>query len=213
MHYNGPNSYLFVKGTEIIKFKAKDSEIVANPLCLQNISEDFSEDNMKKTGLYRYVYDFSVDYRPVAVRDIPDIHKYLMEKNNMMFEFIKKVFLTAMTFFSFNSSDINSLECVLMNNQECKIRTKIVDVNNNEPTFYPYSIKINKCCGSYNVNDPYAKSCQKLMKQDIEWHETCKCKCRLDASVCNNIKRWNEDKCRCECKELIDKGICDKEFI
>ena len=46
----------------------------------------------------------------------------------------------------------------------------------------------------------------------IKWHETCKCKCRLDASVCNNKQRWNEDKCRCECKELIDKGICDKGF-
>ena len=41
----------------------------------------------------------------------------------------------------------------------------------------------------------------------IEWHETCKCKCRLDGSVCNNKQRWNEDKCSCECKELIDKGI------
>ena len=41
----------------------------------------------------------------------------------------------------------------------------------------------------------------------IEWHETCKCKCRFDASVCNNKQRWNEDKCRCECKELIDKGV------
>ena len=47
----------------------------------------------------------------------------------------------------------------------------------------------------------------------IKWHETCKCKCRLDASVCNNKQRWNEDKCRCECKELIDKGICGKVFI
>ena len=47
----------------------------------------------------------------------------------------------------------------------------------------------------------------------IEWHETCKCKCRLDASVCNNKQRWNDDKCRCECKELIDKGVCDKGFI
>ena len=47
----------------------------------------------------------------------------------------------------------------------------------------------------------------------IEWHETCKCKCRLDASVCNNKQRWNNDKCRCECKELIDKGVCDKGFI
>ena len=51
------------------------------------------------------------------------------------------------------------------------------------------------------------------MKQDTEWHETCKCKCRLDASVCNNKQRWNDDKCRCECKELIDKGVCDKGSI
>ena len=44
----------------------------------------------------------------------------------------------------------------------------------------------------------------------IKWHETCKCKCRLDASACNNKQRWNDDTCRCECKELIDKGVCDK---
>ena len=47
----------------------------------------------------------------------------------------------------------------------------------------------------------------------IEWHEKCKCKCRLDGIVCNNKQRWNKNKCRCECKELIDKGICDKGFI
>ena len=48
----------------------------------------------------------------------------------------------------------------------------------------------------------------------IEWHETCKCKCRLDAIVCNNKQRWNKDKCRCECKEIIDKlviGNCECE--
>ena len=45
------------------------------------------------------------------------------------------------------------------------------------------------------------------------WHETCKCKCRLDGSVSNNKQRWNNNKCRCECKELIDKEICDKGFI
>ena len=49
--------------------------------------------------------------------------------------------------------------------------------------------------------------------RSIAWHETCKCKYRLDSSVCNNKKRWNDDKCRCECKELIDKGVCDKGFI
>ena len=47
----------------------------------------------------------------------------------------------------------------------------------------------------------------------IKWHETCKCKCRLDGSICNNKQRWNEDKCRCKCKELIDEGVCDKGFI
>ena len=49
-------------------------------------------------------------------------------------------------------------------------------------------------------------------KRQIKWHETCKCICRLDAIVCNNKQRWNNDKCRCGCKEWIDKGVCDKEY-
>ena len=84
MHYNGANSYLFVNGTEIYKFKAKDSEIVASPLCLGNISKDWSVDNMKKTGFNGYVYDFSVDYDFIPVYDILDTHKYLVKKNNMI---------------------------------------------------------------------------------------------------------------------------------
>ena len=81
MHYNGVHSYLFVNGTEIIKFKAKDSETVATPLCLGNISKDFSGDNMKKTRLNGYVYDFSADYDAFSVEDILDIHKFLIKKN------------------------------------------------------------------------------------------------------------------------------------
>ena len=106
-----------------------------------------------------------------------------------------------------------------------------INLNTNEPMFYPYSIKINKCKGSCNtVNDPYAKICVpdnikntnvkvfNLMprtneKRDIKWHKTCKCRCRLDPGVCNNKQRWNKDKCRCDCKELIDKEMCDKGFI
>ena len=80
LHYNGANSYLFVNGMKIIKFKAKDSEIVPSPLCLGNISKDWSADNMKKTGFTRYVYDFSVDYDAITVDDVKDIHKYLMKK-------------------------------------------------------------------------------------------------------------------------------------
>ena len=82
--FNGANSYLFVNGTEIIKFKAKDSEIVATPLCLGNFTKEFSEDNTKKTGFNGYVYDFSVDYDAIAVSDILDMHKCLMEKNGMI---------------------------------------------------------------------------------------------------------------------------------
>ena len=81
LHYNGANSYLFVNGTEIIKFKAKDSEILAYSLCLGNISKDWSQDNMKKTGFNGYIYDFSTDYNAIAVSDILDIHKYLTKKS------------------------------------------------------------------------------------------------------------------------------------
>ena len=78
LHYNGANSYLFVNGTEIHKFKAKDSKIVASPLCLGNISRDWSTDNMTRTGFTGYVYDFSVSYNDIEVNNIKDIHKYLM---------------------------------------------------------------------------------------------------------------------------------------
>ena len=148
-----------------------------------------------------------------------------------MFEFIKKCFFTAMLFFNFSLSSVNSLECVSMNNQECKIRPEIINININEPLFHPDSIKINRCKGSCNtVNDPYAKICVpdeikntkvkvfNLMSRTnetrhIKWHKTCKCKCRLDATICNNKQRWNDNKCRCECKKIIDKGMCDKGFI
>ena len=84
MHYSGANSYLFVNGTGIYKFKVKDYEIVASPLCLGNISKDWLVDNMKRTGLNSYVYDFSVDYDAADVDDIKDIQKYLMKKNDIV---------------------------------------------------------------------------------------------------------------------------------
>ena len=84
LHYNGANSYLFVNGKEIHKFKAKDSQIVATPLCLGNISKDWSMDYMRKTGLNGYVYDFSVNYDAIAVDDILDILNYLMKYNGIV---------------------------------------------------------------------------------------------------------------------------------
>ena len=83
LHYYGANSYLFVNGKETIKFKAKDSEIVASPLCLGNISKDWSADNMKKTGLNGYVYEFNVDYKNInkdIPKNMPIIHNYFMFK-------------------------------------------------------------------------------------------------------------------------------------
>ena len=118
-----------------------------------------------------------------------------------------------------------------MANQEFEVRREIINVKNNEPVFYPFSIKTSKCSGTCNnINDQYTKMCVpdvvknlnvkvfNLMSRTnktrhIEWHETCKCKCRLDARFCNNKQRWNDDKCTCECKELVHKGVCDKGYI
>ena len=76
-----------------------------------------------------------------------------------MFKFIKQIFVSTLIFFG-NLSNVNPLECVLMNNQECKVRSEIINVNSNDPLFYPFSIKISKCSGSFsNINDPYAKLC------------------------------------------------------
>ena len=105
-----------------------------------------------------------------------------------------------------------------MNNQEYKVRPQTVNVNSKQPVFFPFSIKTSKCSSSCNIiNGRYAKLCVpdvaknlnfkvfSLMSRTnetrhIEWHDACKCKCRLDASVCNNKQCWNDDKCRCECK-------------
>ena len=80
LHYNGASSYLFVNGTEIIKFKVKDSETAATQLCLGSISKDWSVDNMRKTRLNGYVYGFSVCYDAIGIDDILGIHNYLMKK-------------------------------------------------------------------------------------------------------------------------------------
>ena len=118
-----------------------------------------------------------------------------------------------------------------MKNQECKIRPEIININSNNPIFYPFSIKINKCSGNCNnINNPYANICVPDVIKDlnvkvfnlmsgtnetrfIKWHGNRKCECRLNAIICNNKQRWNKNNCRCECKDLIDKGIWNKGFI
>ena len=127
---------------------------------------------------------------------------------------------------------VNSLECVSMIDQKCMSRPKIINLNNDEPVFYPLSISVNKCSGSCNsIKDPYVKLCVPDATKNINvkffymmsrineakqilWHETCKCVCRLTGSICNSKQIWNEDKCKCECKEdLITKMTCDKGYV
>ena len=155
-----------------------------------------------------------------------------MKKNNKVqmriFSFVKKVFVLGLTILS---NITNALDCVLMKNQECKVRPEIIYINSNNPIFYPFSIKINKCnVNCNNINDPYARICvpntvkslnvkvfnlisRTNETRSIKWHETCKCICRLNEVICNNKQRWSKDKCKCEYKELIDKEVCDKGFI
>ena len=146
-----------------------------------------------------------------------------------MFSFAKKVFVLGLRVLS--RSFTGSLNCVSINNQKCKVRPKIVDVSSNNPMFYPFSVKINRCSDNCNsINDRYAKICVpdivkklnvkvfNLMSRtnetrSIKSHETCKCICRLNKIICNNKQRWNKDQYRCECKESVDKGLCDKGYI
>ena len=117
--------------------------------------------------------------------------------------FIKKVFFIGLTILS-GFTNASSLSFISMNNQECEARPEIINVNSNNPVFYPFSIKTSKCSSNCNnINDPYAKICVLDVVKDlnvkvfnlmsrtnetkhIKWHETCRCICRLDAIVCNN---------------------------
>ena len=119
-----------------------------------------------------------------------------------IFSFAKKVFVLGLTVLSNSITD--ALNCVSMNNQECKVRPKIVDISSNNHMFYPFSIKVNKCKGNCNnINDPYAKICapdtvknlnvrvfNRMSRTNetrhIKWQETCKCTCRLDKIICNS---------------------------
>ena len=77
-----------------------------------------------------------------------------------MFEFVKQTFISAMMFFSCNLPSVNSLKCISMNNRKCKVRPQIVNVNGDDPMFFPFSIKTSKCSGSCNnINNPYPKLC------------------------------------------------------
>ena len=133
-----------------------------------------------------------------------------------------------------------ALECVSVINKKCMPRPKILDVNESigEALFYLYNVQVNKCSGSCNTLD---NSIEKLcvpnvikglnMKvynfltmlnetRNVLWHESCKCVCKLNSSVCNNKQIWNSDTCRCDCNEdfagiikVVLKGICGIQVL
>ena len=84
LYYNGYNSYLFVYGKEVTKFKANNSELIKYRMCLGGLSKDYDRDSRKSTGLYGNVYGFSVDYSAISNDKILDIHAYLMKKNGII---------------------------------------------------------------------------------------------------------------------------------
>ena len=147
-----------------------------------------------------------------------------------MFRFVNKLCFIGLTILS-DFTDVNSSSYISMNNQECKTRSQVINDNGDKPVFFPFSIETSKCSGSCNnINYPYAKICVSdlvknvnvkvfyLMSRTnetrfIECHETCKCECKFGENVYNNKQRWNKNKCRWECKELINKGGCDKGYI
>ena len=132
----------------------------------------------------------------------------------------------------FSILKVKTLECVSVINEKCMPRPKIINLNADEPVFYPLSIKVNESGGDCNnINDSMAKLCVSDIVRDMNitvfnllarinetrkvvWHETCKSVCRLTSAVCNDRQEWNENKCRCECKEdLINKLVCDKGYM
>ena len=131
-----------------------------------------------------------------------------------MFGFIKRCFFTGLAFLStltsVNVFSAAPLSCISMNNQECRIKPQIVNIDSKESIFFSFSIKTSKCSSSCNnINNSYAKLCVpdvvknlnikvfNLMSRTnetrhIKWNEICKCNWRLDASVCDNKQRRNE---------------------
>ena len=114
-----------------------------------------------------------------------------------MFGFVKQIFVSAIMFFGCNISSVNSLNAVSkyisMNNQECKIRPGIININSNEPLFYPYNIKVNKCSGTCNnVNDPYSNLCVSYVVKN------------MNIKVFNLVSRINETK---NCMKLVNVNV------
>ena len=131
----------------------------------------------------------------------------------------------------FSILKVNALECVSVVNRKCMPKILCVNEGVGEALLYPYNVQVNKCSGSCNtLDDPMARICvPKIIKKinmkvynflmrlnetrNVLWHESCKCVCRLNSSVCNSKQIWNSDTCRCDCNEDFASIIsCHKGY-
>ena len=207
LHYNADNSYLFVNGKEIFKFKT-DSKNGNFPtqFCLRSISNGFSAIESREVLLNGNVYDFSGDYKSIDKSDILNIHKYLMTKNNIMYSLIKQVFIILL---NFSKSLIT--KCVSLKDEPCTVRPTLTDLNPVELKYYPFMIILDKFSGSCNVLSPKIcvlenKNKKNQQKTNVKAfnmitnkneaktmakHISCDFKCKFDSTTCNSNQKWN----------------------
>ena len=190
---------------------------------LGNVSKDFAVNNMKKTGLKGVVNFFSVDYNPIDTNNILDIYKYLMKRTcyKITFVLIKKIFIGLLTDVV---NGYNHTKCVLLSNQKCMTQPTLINLHPNEYSqefhSYSFAVKLDRCVGSCNtINDLSNKVCVPNKTKDLNIsvfnmitginesktltkHISCECKCKFYETKCKSTQWWNNDKCRCECKNI-----------
>ena len=130
LHYNSSDRFLCDDSMKIYNFKSINFEIKPYPLRFENISNNFTVDNMKKTGLKRKAYNFSSSRETIDTTDVVDIHRHLMKKHNIVWmpRIIKQnVFVLVMVLASFDGSA--TIICVSMNNQTCMVRPTLINLN------------------------------------------------------------------------------------
>ena len=219
---------------KICQFKAKYSEIKPYPLCLGNVSKDIKLDNMKKTWLKGSVKVFSVDYNAIDTNNILDIRRYLVKETRykIVFGFIKKMFIGLLTSIV---NTFNHTKCLSLYNQQCMIQPILINLHSNEYTqesrYYLFAVNLERCNGSCNVlNDVSSRVCVPNKTEDLNKHVfnmitrineskvftkhiSCKCECMFDGRKYNSNQKWNNDKCRFECKNSKEHHACQKNYI
>ena len=204
---------------KIHQFNVNDSKVKPYPLCVGNISKYFTVDN--KTGLNRFVYDFSLSYETIDVSGIKDIHKYLM-KNAILYkclDFIKQIMFIGLVLVLLFFDGSLAMKCISMNSHLCFVRATVVKLNLDELHYYPFVISINRCGGNCNtIEDPFGGICIRNKMEDVKLKVKLKVfnmtkgineskilakhiiRCELDGRKCNSRQKWNNGKCHCECK-------------